>query len=231
MLHLDLLSALPALLESPLAHGIARRAQEKVCLKVHDLRQYSDNKHHKIDDYPYGGGAGMVLSVAPIHACLQALKKERAYDEIILLSPGGTMLTQTLANTLSLKKNIAIICGHYAGVDARVQAFITQEISIGNYVLSGGEAAAWVLCDALIRLLPGVLHDGQNALDDTFQHQQLAPPVYTRPRNYQGMEVPKVLLSGNAQHIQTWRDTQAQERTKQCRPDLLDTDLTDPNLP
>ena len=223
MLRIDILSGLPDLLTSALAHGIVRRAHQSKQAQVvlHNLHDYSTNKHRKIDDYPYGGGGGMVLSVAPIHACLLHLQAARQYDEIILLSPGGALLDQRMANNLSLKNNIILICGHYAGVDARVQHWISQEISIGDYVLSGGEAAAWVVCDSVLRLIPGVLHDGCSALDDTFQHHKLAPPAYTRPQNYQGLPVPDVLLSGDAKRIAQWREKQATLRTKNQRPNLL----------
>ena len=215
-MRIDVLSVLPAMLDSMLTHGLARRAAQaqKATIVVHNLRDYSTNKHKKVDDYPYGGGSGMLLQIEPIHRCLLHLQAQRTYDEVILLSPGGTIWDQPKANALSMKNHLILICGHYAGVDARVKQLITQEISIGNYVLSGGEAAAWVVCDSILRLIPGVLNDGRSALEDTFQDNLLAPPSYTRPAVYANMPVPEVLLSGNAAAITKWREEQAWEKTK-----------------
>ncbi len=224
-MRIDIITVLPELLKSPFEASILKRAIEKklVSVHLHNLRDYSKGNYNQVDDYQFGGGAGMVLMIEPIDKCISKLQKERDYDEIIYMTPDGKPLNQTMANGLSLKGNIIILCGHYKGVDQRVRdTFITKEISIGDYVLSGGELAAAVLSDAIIRLLPGVLNDETSALTDTFQDNLLAPPVYTRPSEYKGMEVPKVLLSGNFPEIEKWRETEAYKRTQQLRPDLLE---------
>lgn len=224
-MRIDIITCLPRLLDSPFSHSILQRAQEKglVEVVVHDLRNWAHNKQKQLDDYAYGGGAGMVMMIEPIDLCISELKAEREYDEVIYMTPDGERLNQGMANQLSMKKNIIILCGHYKGVDERVrEAFITKEISIGDFVLSGGELAAAVLSDALIRLLPGVLSDETSALTDSFQDNLLAPPVYTRPAEYKGMKVPEVLLSGHQQKIEDWRTQKAIERTEARRPDLLD---------
>lgn len=222
-MRIDIITCLPRLLESPFGDSILKRAQKKglVAIKVHDLRNFAKNRQKQVDDYAYGGGAGMVLMIEPIAECIQHLKSERSYDEVIYMSPDGELLEQSVANDLSLRKNIIILCGHYKGVDERVREhFITREISIGDYVLSGGELAAAVLADAIIRLIPGVLSDETSALTDSFQDGLVAPPVYTRPAEYRGMKVPDVLLSGHEKKIEAWRFEQAVKRTKQRRPDL-----------
>ncbi|HIA11892.1 MAG TPA: tRNA (guanosine(37)-N1)-methyltransferase TrmD [Flavobacteriales bacterium] len=222
---IDILTVLPKLLESPFDHSILKRAQEKgiVDLQVHDIRDYSADKHKAVDDYTYGGGAGMVLMIEPIANCIESLKANTDYDEIIYMSPDGELLDQKLANQYSLSKNLLILCGHYKGIDERIREhFITKEISIGDYVLSGGELAAAVFCDSIIRLVPGVISDETSALTDSFQDGLLAPPVYTRPANFKGKEVPSVLLSGHQAEIDKWRQEQAQQRTKERRPNLLD---------
>lgn len=223
-MRIDIITVLPELLESPFRHSILKRAQSKGIAEIHlhHLRDYSTNKHRTVDDYSYGGGAGMVMSIEPIARCIEKLKSEREYDEIIYMSPDGEMLDQKVANQLSTFKNIIIICGHYKGIDERVREhLITREISIGNYVLSGGELAAAVVCDSVIRLLPGVLNDETSALSDSFQDGMIAPPVYTRPAEYNNWRVPDVLLSGNEKEIEKWRFDKALERTKHRRPDLL----------
>ena len=224
-MRIDILTILPKLLESPFSHSILQRAQEKghVEIHVHNIRDYSTNKHKNVDDYQYGGGAGMVMSIEPIATIIDKLKKERSYDEIIFMSPDGELLEQAAANQLSLLKNVIILCGHYKGVDNRIREhYITKEISIGSYVLSGGELAAAVLVDAIVRLIPGVLNDETSALTDSFQDNLLSAPVYTRPPVYEGLKVPEVLLSGNTKEIEKWREEQALMRTKNRRPDLLD---------
>jgi tRNA (guanine37-N1)-methyltransferase len=224
-MHIDILSAVPRLLDSWFEESILKRAQSKglVEIEVHDLRNWSTDKHKRLDDYPFGGGAGMVLSVEPIHRAITELRAKRTVDEVIYMSPDGEMLSQGLANSLSLKGNIIILCGHYKGVDERVREhLITREVSIGDYVLSGGELAAAVLSDAIIRLLPGVLGDETSALSDSFQDGLVAPPDYTRPADYQGWTVPDILLSGHQAKIDAWRAEQALERTRQRRPRLLD---------
>ncbi len=224
-MRVDILTILPKLLESPFSHSILQRAQEKghVEIHVHNIRDYSTNKHKNVDDYQYGGGAGMVMSIEPIATIIDKLKKERSYDEIIFMSPDGELLGQAAANQLSLLKNVIILCGHYKGVDNRIREhYITKEISIGSYVLSGGELAAAVLVDAIVRLIPGVLNDETSALSDSFQDNLLSAPVYTRPPVYEGLKVPEVLLSGNTKEIEKWREEQALMRTKNRRPDLLD---------
>jgi tRNA (guanine37-N1)-methyltransferase len=224
-MHIDIISCVPKLLESPFQHSILKRAQSKglVAVRVHDLRQYSTDKHHKVDDYAFGGEAGMVMMIEPIANCINYLKSQREYDEIIYLTPDGERYTQSMANQLSLKTNLLLLCGHYKGVDERVREhFITREISVGDYVLSGGELAAAVLADSIIRLIPGVLSDETSALTDSFQDNLLAPPVYTRPADYQGWQVPQILLSGDHKAIADWQFEQALARTKAKRPDLLD---------
>lgn len=220
----DIISCQPDLLDSPFSHSIVKRAQQKglVEIYIHDLRKYAINKYGQIDDYAFGGGAGMVMMIEPIDKCLSELKAEREYDAVIYMTPDGETLNQKLANQFSLLKNVVILCGHYKGVDERVrQHYITHEISIGDYVLSGGELGAAVLADAIIRIIPGVLNDESSALTDSFQDGLLAPPVYTRPAAYKGMQVPEILLSGDGPKIEDWRFEQAVERTRQRRPDLL----------
>lgn len=216
-MHIDIITCLPRLLDGPFSDSILKRAQDRnlVSIAVHDLREYSTNKHKTIDDYAFGGGAGMVMMVEPIDRCISRLKSTRTYDEIIYLTPDGELLTQAIANELSLKGNLIMLCGHYKGVDERVREhLITREISIGDYVLSGGELAAAVLADSIIRLLPGVLSDETSALTDSFQDGLIAPPVYTRPAEYKGWKVPDVLLSGHEAKIEQWRHEMAVERTK-----------------
>ena len=223
-MRIDIISVSPELIKSPFEHSIIKRAQEKGIAEIyfHDLRDYAFNKYGKIDDYQFGGGAGMVLMMEPIDKCLSQLMAEREYNEIIYMTPDAKTLTQATANRLSALENIIVLTGHYKGVDQRVRdKFISLEISIGDYVLSGGELAAAVLCDAVIRLIPGVLGDETSALTDSFQDDLLAPPVYTRPAEYKEMKVPEILLSGNFPKIEEWRHEQAIERTKQIRPDLL----------
>ncbi len=225
MMRIDIITCLPKLLESPFQHSILQRAQDKglVQVVVHDLRDYAVNRKKQLDDYAYGGGAGMVMMIEPIDNCISRLKSERTYDEIIYMTPDGETLNQQIANELSLKGNLIILCGHYKGVDERVRThLITREISIGDYVLSGGELGAAVLSDSIIRLIPGVLSDETSALTDSFQDGLLAPPVYTRPADYKGIEVPEILLSGHEKKIEEWRYEQSLKRTKKRRPDLLD---------
>lgn len=223
-MRIDIISVLPELMESPFQASILKRAAEKGLVEVHfhQLRNWSVNKHRQIDDEPYGGGAGMVMMVEPIDKCISELKTQRSYDEIIYLTPDGETLNQKIANTLSIKQNLIFLCGHYKGIDQRVRDLhITKEISIGDFVLTGGELAACVLADSVIRLLPGVLNDEQSALTDSFQDDLLAPPIYTRPEIYKGLEVPKILLSGNFKKIEDWRHEEAVKITEQKRPDLL----------
>lgn len=223
-MRIDIITVLPELLRSPFEASILKRAIDKGIVEVHfhNLRDYASNKYKQVDDYQFGGGAGMVLMIEPIDKCISGLKAQREYDEIIYLTPDGESMNQKMVNSLSLKKNIIMLCGHYKGVDQRVRdSLITREISIGDYVLSGGELGAAVLSDAIIRLLPGVLNDETSALTDTFQDNLLAPPVYTRPREYKGKEVPEILLGGNFPEIEKWREEQALELTKKKRPDLL----------
>jgi tRNA (guanine37-N1)-methyltransferase len=223
-MHFDIITCLPKLIESPFSDSILKRAQKKglVSINIIDLRSYSTDKHKSIDDYAFGGGAGMVMMIEPIDRCLEDLKSKRDYDDIIYMSPDGQQLTQSVANELSLRKNLILLCGHYKGVDERVREhLITREISIGDYVLSGGELAAAVLADAVIRLIPGVLSDETSALSDSFQDNLIAPPVYTRPAIYKGWEVPAVLVSGHQAKIDAWRHDQSIERTQKRRPDLL----------
>ncbi|GAB3957847.1 tRNA (guanosine(37)-N1)-methyltransferase TrmD [Spirosoma harenae] len=224
-MRIDIITCLPKLLDSFFAHSILQRAQQGgyVEVVVHDLRDYTLDKHRRIDDYAFGGAAGMVMQIEPIARCIRSLQAERAYDEVIYMTPDGERLTQKTANKLSLQQNLIILCGHYKGVDERVrELFITKEISIGDYVLSGGELAACVLSDAIIRLLPGVLNDETSALTDSFQDNLLAPPVYTRPAEFEGHRVPDILLSGHEAKIDEWRYEQAFARTKARRPDLLE---------
>lgn len=223
-MRIDIITVLPELLKSPFEASILKRSIEKGLVEVHlhNLRDYTDKSYNQVDDYQFGGGAGMVLMIEPIDKCIGALTAERDYDEVIYMTPDGNTLNQKMANSLSLLKNIIILCGHYKGVDQRVRdAFITKEISVGDYVLSGGELGAAILCDTIIRLIPGVLNNETSALTDTFQDNLLAPPVYTRPAEYKGMKVPEVLLSGNFPKIEQWREDEAQKRTEKLRPDLL----------
>ena len=224
-MRIDIISAVPNLLESPFQHSIVKRAQENGFLEIqiHDLRNYGLGNYKQIDDTQFGGGAGMVLMIEPIVNCIKKLQSERNYDEIIYMTPDAKTLNQTTANSLSLKENILILTGHYKGIDQRIRdKYITKEISIGDYVLTGGELAAAVLVDAVVRLIPGVIGDEQSALTDSFQDNLLSPPVYTRPAEFEDMKVPDVLLSGNFKKIDDWRYEKALERTKQIRPDLLD---------
>ena len=224
-MHIDIITCLPRLIESPFSDSILKRAQAKGLVEVNiiDLREYATDKHKSVDDYAYGGGAGMVMMIEPVDRCLEQLKAQRIYDDIIYMSPDGEKLTQPLANQLSLKTNLILLCGHYKGVDERVREhLVTREISIGDYVLSGGELAAAVVADAVIRLLPGVLSDETSALSDSFQDNLIAPPVYTRPAEYRGWRVPEILLSGHEKRIEDWRHEKAIERTRSRRPHLLD---------
>lgn len=224
-MRIDIISVVPEIIRSPFDGSIMKRAIEKGLVKVHfhNLREYTSNKYKQVDDYQYGGGAGMVMMVEPIDKCITQLKQERDYDEVIYMTPDGETLNQSMANAISLQGNIIILCGHYKGVDQRVRDyFITREISIGDYVLSGGELGAAILCDAVIRLIPGVLGNETSALTDSFQDNLLAPPIYTRPSEYKGWKVPDVLLSGNFAKIDEWREDQAYEHTKNRRPDLLE---------
>lgn len=224
-MHIDILSAVPDLMSSPLGHSILKRAQDKGLLKVNivDIRKYGIGKHKQIDDYQYGGGAGMVMMCEPLHRAISELKNERDYNEIIYLTPDGITFKQGLANKLSLSENIMLICGHYKGIDERIrQLHVTLEVSIGDYVLSGGELAACIVVDAIARLIPGVLNDESSALMDSFQDNLLAPPIYTRPAYFEGLRVPEVLLSGNDKAIDQWRYEMALKRTLERRPDLLE---------
>jgi len=230
-MRIDVISVLPELLESPLAHSIMKRAQTKGLLQVqvHNLRQWAVNEYGQVDDYQYGGGAGMVMMCEPLANAIEQLQKERNYDEVIYLTPDGTTLNQKTVNQLSLKENLLLICGHYKGIDDRIREhYVTMEISIGDYVLSGGELAAAVIIDAVGRLIPGVLNDETSALTDSFQDNLLSPPVYTRPADFKGWKVPDILLSGDLKKIDEWRHQQALERTGQRRPDLLDNDDINP---
>jgi tRNA (guanine37-N1)-methyltransferase len=224
-MHIDIITVIPELLESPLGHSIMKRAQEKGLLQVHThhLRKWAVNEYGQVDDYQYGGGAGMVMMCEPLATAIESLSKERKYDEIIYMTPDGDRFNQSTANQLSLKENLLIICGHYKGIDQRIREhFITKEISIGDYVLSGGELAAAVVVDAIGRLLPGVLNNETSALFDSFQDNLLAPPVYTRPADFRGWKVPEILLSGDLKKIEDWRHDQSVQRTTEKRPDLLD---------
>ena len=223
-MHIDIISVQPELLESPFQHSIMKRAQDKglLSLEVHQLRRWAVNEYGQVDDYQYGGGAGMVMMCEPLANAIEELSAKRKYDEIIFLTPDGDTLNQKMANTLSLKHNLLLICGHYKGIDDRIREhFVTTEISIGDYVLSGGELAAAVLVDAVGRLIPGVLNDETSALFDSFQDNLLAPPVYTRPEDFRGWKVPKVLMSGDHKKIDEWRHEQSVKRTKKRRPDIL----------
>lgn len=224
-MRIDIITLFPELLSSPFEASILKRAidAKKVVVHFHMLRDYARNKQKQVDDYPFGGGAGMVIKIEPIDNCISQLRKQRTYDEIIYLSPDGEQLNQSISNNLSTKKNLILLCGHYKGVDQRVRDhLITQEISIGDFVLSGGELAAAVLCDSIIRLIPGVLGDESSALTDSYQDGLLAPPIYTRPANYKGWEVPKILTSGNTPEVEKWRENQALKKTRAQRPDLID---------
>lgn len=224
-MRIDFLTVLPEMFDSPLNCSILKRAQNKglVEFHVHNLREYTTNKHRKVDDYPFGGEAGMVMQVEPIDRCISHLKSEREYDEVIFTSPDGEVFDQPMANSMSMLDNIIILCGHYKGVDYRVREhLITREISIGDYVLTGGELPAIIISDAIVRLIPGAIGDEQSALSDSFQDNLLAPPVYTRPADYNGWKVPDILLSGHEARIADWRQEQALERTRRLRPDLLD---------
>ncbi|MEZ4799246.1 MAG: tRNA (guanosine(37)-N1)-methyltransferase TrmD [Flavobacteriales bacterium] len=223
-MRIDILTILPKLLEGPFADSILKRAQEKgLCeIVIHNIRDYSTHKQKQVDDYQFGGGAGMVMAIQPIADCIDQLKKEREYDDIIYLTPDGDRLEQRISNQLSLKQNLIMLCGHYKGVDQRIRDhYITREISIGDYVLSGGELAAAVLVDSIVRLIPGVMNDETSALTDSFQDNLLAPPVYTRPAEYNGWKVPDILISGNTPKVEEWRMEEAIKKTKQRRPDLL----------
>lgn len=226
-MRIDIITVVPDILKSPFEASILQRAIKKglVEIHLHNLRDYTTDNYKTVDDYQFGGGAGMVMMIEPIDKCISKLKSEREYQEVIYMTPDGERLQQKMANRLSLHENIIILCGHYKGVDQRVRdQFITKEISIGDYVLSGGELGAAVLCDSIIRLIPGVLGNETSALTDSFQDNLLAPPVYTRPAEYKGWEVPEVLTSGNFPKIEAWRENEAYERTKRLRPDLLDED-------
>jgi tRNA (guanine37-N1)-methyltransferase len=223
-MRIDIITIFPDFFEHIFNFSIIKRAQEKKItnIKIHNLRDYSLNKQKSVDDYQFGGGSGMVMNIQPIYDCIKQLKKERKYDEIIYLTPDGEKLTQTLSNQLSLNKNLIFLCGHYKGIDHRIREhIITKEISIGDYVITGGELAACVLSDAIIRLIPGVISDETSALSDSFQDNLLAPPIYTRPADFNGWQVPEVLLSGDPKKINKWREEQAIKRTKNLRPDLL----------
>jgi tRNA (guanine37-N1)-methyltransferase len=224
-MRIDILTLFPEMFEGPFKHSIIKRAGDKGIVEIylHNIRDYSTNKHKTVDDYPYGGGSGMVMMIEPIALCINKLKEERPYDEIIFMTPDGEVFNQKIANQLSTLQNIIILCGHYKGVDERVrEAFITREVSVGDYVLSGGEMASMVLADSIIRLIPGVLNDETSALSDSFQDDLISPPVYTRPAEYHGMKVPEILLSGNDKEIRKWKEEKSWERTKQRRPGLVD---------
>lgn len=224
-MRIDILTLFPDMFEGPLSESIIKRAREKglVEIQFHNIRDYSTDKHKRVDDYPFGGGAGMVMQIEPIAAVIEKLKGERSYDEVIYMTPDGDRLNQKTVNQLSLKGNIIILCGHYKGVDQRVREhYITREISIGDYVLTGGELAAAVVVDSVVRLIPGVLSDETSALTDSFQDNLLSPPVYSRPAEFNGWRVPDILLSGHQSNIDKWREEQAYERTRRLRPDLLE---------
>lgn len=223
-MRIDIISVIPEMLESPLGCSILKRAQDKGLaeLHVHNLRDYTTNKHRKVDDYPFGGDAGMVIQVEPVDRCISALKAERDYDEVIFTAPDGEILNQSIANSMSMLENIIILCGHYKGVDYRIREhLVTREISIGDYVLTGGEIPAIIIADSIVRLIPGVIGDEQSALSDSFQDNLLEPPVYTRPAEYNGWRVPDILLSGHQARIDEWKHRQSLERTARLRPDLL----------
>ena len=226
-MRIDILTVMPEMLDSPLNCSILKRAQDKglVEIVVHNLRDYSLNKHRKVDDYPFGGEAGMVMQIEPVDRCISALQQQRTYDDIIFTTPDGEQFSQPIANRLSLAANLMILCGHYKGIDYRIREhFVTRELSIGDYVLTGGEIPAAVIADAVVRLIPGAIGDEQSALSDSFQDNLLAPPVYTRPAEYHGWRVPDVLLSGNQAKIDEWKHNQSIERTMRLRPDLLADD-------
>ena len=223
-MRIDIITVLPELLQSPFNYSILKRAQDKklVEIVVHNLRDYSLDKHRKVDDYPFGGEAGMVMQIEPVDRAITQLKSEREYDEVIFTTPDGEQFDQPMANSLSMAGNLIILCGHYKGIDYRIREhFITKEVSIGDYVLTGGELAAAIMCDAIVRLIPGAIGDEQSALSDSFQDNLLAPPVYTRPAEYKGWRVPDVLLSGHQRKIDEWKHEQSLERTRRLRPDLL----------
>ncbi len=225
MMRFDIITVLPGLLESPFAHSILQRAQNKgkAEIVVHNLREYAHNKQKSVDDYPYGGGSGMVMQIEPFAKCIEKLKSERDYDEIIFMTPDGVTLNQTIANELSGKGNIMILCGHYKGIDQRIRdIYVTRELSIGDYVLSGGELPAAIVVDAVVRLIPGVLNDETSALSDSFQGELLDAPLYSRPADWNGHKVPDILLSGDQAKIENWRHDEALKRTQQRRPDLLE---------
>jgi tRNA (guanine37-N1)-methyltransferase len=224
-MHIDIITIFPEMFEGPFSHSIIKRAQSKGLaeIHIHNLREYADNKHRKVDDYAFGGGAGMVMMIQPIASCIDKLKSEREYDEIIFLTPDGEMFDQSLANKLSMSANIILMCGHYKGIDERLREhYFTREISIGNFVLTGGELAAAVVTDAVIRLIPGVLSDETSALSDSFQDNLLSPPVYTRPSEFNGWTVPDVLMSGNEKEIKKWQYEKAVERTIARRPGMME---------
>ena len=226
-MRIDIITVLPEMLQGPLNCSILERAQKRGLaeIKVHNLRDYTTNKHRKVDDYPFGGEAGMVMQVEPVDRCISALKAERDYDEVIFTAPDGELLTQPMANRLSLLNNIIILCGHYKGIDYRIREhLITREISVGDYVLTGGELPAAIIADAVVRLIPGVLGDEQSALKDSFRDGLLEPPIYTRPADYNGWRVPDILLSGHEARIAEWRREQAIARTRRLRPGLLDSE-------
>ena len=226
-MRIDILTIFPQMFEGPFSHSIIKRAieREKAEIHLHNIRDYSEDKHHRVDDYPYGGGAGMVMTCQPIISLIEKLKSERDYDEIIYTSPDGEVLQQSMANHMSSFENIIILCGHYKGIDERIRQFyITKEISIGDYVLTGGELAAAVIADSVIRLIPGVLNDETSALSDSFQDNLVSPPVYTRPYDFKGHTVPDILLSGNDKKIDEWRYEQAVQRTKDRRPEIMNED-------
>lgn len=226
-MRIDIITIFPEMFEGPFSHSIIKRAMQKDLVKIelHNLRDYTQDKHRSVDDYAFGGGAGMVMMIDPVYRCIEVLKSKTDYDEVIYLSPDGQLLDQSTANKLSMNKNLIMLCGHYKGIDERIREhLVTREISIGNYVLSGGELAAAVLTDSLVRLLPGVLNDETSALSDSFQDGFVSPPVYTRPRNYKGWEVPEILLSGNDKKITEWKHEQALQRTRERRPEMLEED-------
>ncbi len=230
MLHIDIITILPELIRSPLEHSILKRGKDQGLLSINviDLRPYGLGKHKQVDDYQFGGGAGMVMQIEPIFNCINDLKKQRSYDEVIFMTPDGDVFNQKMANTLSLSQNLILLCGHYKGIDERIrQHLITKEISIGDFVLTGGELPALMVTDAICRLVPGVLNDEQSALSDSFQDDLLAPPIYTRPAEFNGWKVPDILLSGNFKEINLWRDEQAFEKTKLKRPNLNPEDTKD----
>jgi len=227
MISIDVITCLPEILDGPLNESIVKRAQEKklIEINIHNLRDYSTDKHKKVDDYSFGGGGGMILQIEPIYKCIEKIKKNKKIDEIIYMSPDGKKLNQKKANKLSMLKNIIILCGHYNGVDERIREnIITSEISIGDYVLTGGELCAAVFCDSIIRLIPGVISNETSALSDSFQDNLLAPPIYTRPEVYNGWSVPKILLSGDQKKIESWRHEESLRRTLKIRPDLIKKD-------